>query len=117
MQKTLAAKDVLSRMTAGPPDAIVQGIQIRFACVLDDNDALFAAASCPKFNLLWLRDADRREQVKELLTAECCTTAPAAQSPPSVPPRRPAKVRWTFSLLRYSQRRTPTLQKRKSWTT
>ncbi|KAK0155357.1 hypothetical protein N1851_002314 [Merluccius polli] len=83
MQKTLAVKDDLSRMTAGLPDAIVQTC---FASVLDDKDALLAAVSCPKFKLRWLRDAGRRERVKELLTAECRRTiAPAAQSPASVP--------------------------------
>ncbi|XP_070409967.1 uncharacterized protein [Nothobranchius furzeri] len=63
----------------------LQAIQIRFAGVLDDKDALLAAASCPKFKLRWLRDAGRREQVKQLLTAECCTTAPLANNPASVP--------------------------------
>uniref|UniRef100_A0A668TV55 HAT C-terminal dimerisation domain-containing protein n=1 Tax=Oreochromis aureus TaxID=47969 RepID=A0A668TV55_OREAU len=81
MQKTQAVKDDLSRMTAGLPDAI----QTRFASVLDDKDALLAAASSPKFKLRWLRDAGRRERVKQLLTAECCTTAPLAKNPASVP--------------------------------
>ncbi|KAL3981353.1 GON-4-like protein [Sarotherodon galilaeus] len=85
MQKILAVKDALSRMTAGLPDAIVQAIQTRFAGVLDDKDALLAAASCPKFKLRWLRDAGRRERVKQLLTAECCTTAPVPKNPASVP--------------------------------
>ncbi|KAJ8398201.1 hypothetical protein AAFF_G00430450 [Aldrovandia affinis] len=85
MQKTLAVKDTLSQMTAGLPDSIVQAIQTRFAGVLDNKDALLAAVSCPKFKLRWLRDEGRRKQVKELLTAECRTTAPAAQSPASVP--------------------------------
>ncbi|KAK5616544.1 hypothetical protein CRENBAI_007778 [Crenichthys baileyi] len=84
-------------------------IQTRFAGVLDDKDALLAAVvSCPKFKLQWLRDAGRRERVKELLITECRTTAPALQLL--------AKVRWPFSLLRQSQRR-PTLQNSKSWTT
>ncbi|KAJ7999096.1 hypothetical protein DPEC_G00123940 [Dallia pectoralis] len=68
------------------PDAIVQAIQTRFAAVLDDKDALLAAVSCPTFKLRWLKDAGRRERVKELLRAECRhTTATAAQSPASVP--------------------------------
>ncbi|KAJ7986767.1 hypothetical protein DPEC_G00331800 [Dallia pectoralis] len=86
MQKTLAVKDALSRMTAGLPDAIVQAIQTHFAAELDDKDALLAAVSCPTFKLRWLKDAGRRERVKELLRAECRhTTATAAQSPASVP--------------------------------
>lgn len=40
--------------------------------------------SCPKFKLRWLRDADRREQVKQLLTEECRATAPPIQSSASV---------------------------------
>uniref|UniRef100_A0A3Q2VAM0 BED-type domain-containing protein n=1 Tax=Haplochromis burtoni TaxID=8153 RepID=A0A3Q2VAM0_HAPBU len=76
MQKTQAVKDDLSRMTA---------IQTRFTGVLDNKDALLAAASCPKFKLQWLRDTGRRERVKQLLTAECCTTAPLAKNPASVP--------------------------------
>uniref|UniRef100_A0A3B4G6N1 BED-type domain-containing protein n=1 Tax=Pundamilia nyererei TaxID=303518 RepID=A0A3B4G6N1_9CICH len=73
MQKTQAVKDDLSRVTA---------IQTRFTGVLDDKDALLAAASCPKFKL---RDTRRRERVQQLLTAECCTTAPLAKKPASVP--------------------------------
>lgn len=53
--------------------------------MLDNKDALLAAVSYTKFKLQWLRDESGREQLKELLTAECCTTAPAAQSPASVP--------------------------------
>ncbi|KAG1960435.1 hypothetical protein F2P79_006315 [Pimephales promelas] len=86
MQKTLDVKDALSRMTAGLPDAIVQAIQTRFGSVLDDKDALLAAVSCPKFKLRWLRDAGRRERVKELLIAECRrATTDTAQSSASVP--------------------------------
>ncbi|KAF4117996.1 hypothetical protein G5714_000047 [Onychostoma macrolepis] len=63
MQKTLAVKDTLSRMTAGLPDAIVQVCYPDSFCgVLDDKDALLASVSCPKFKLRWLRDAGRRER-------------------------------------------------------
>lgn len=61
-----------------------QAVQTRFANLLDDRGALLAAVSCPKFKLRWLRDADRREQVKQLLQDECCTIAPPPQSSASV---------------------------------
>uniref|UniRef100_A0A3P9QCL5 BED-type domain-containing protein n=1 Tax=Poecilia reticulata TaxID=8081 RepID=A0A3P9QCL5_POERE len=58
-----------------------QATKTRFAGVLDDKEACLAAVSCPKFKLRWLRDADRRERVKERLVAECRQVAPAPQSP------------------------------------
>ena len=61
-----------------------QAVQTRFANLLDDRGALLAAVRCPKFKLRWLRDAERREQVKQLLLAECRTTAHPAQSSASV---------------------------------
>ncbi|KAE8298870.1 hypothetical protein D5F01_LYC03379 [Larimichthys crocea] len=84
MQRALALKHTLSSMTAGLPDAIVQAVQTRFANLLDDRGALLAAVSCPKFKLRWMRDADRREQVKQLLQDECCTIASPRQSSASV---------------------------------
>ncbi|KAA0706661.1 Torsin-1A Dystonia 1 protein [Triplophysa tibetana] len=80
MQKTLAVKDALFRMTAGLPNAIVQAIQTRFAGVLDDKYALLEAVSCPKFKLHWLRDAGTIEQVKELPTAECHASVPTTSA-------------------------------------
>ncbi|XP_026021653.1 uncharacterized protein LOC113021288 [Astatotilapia calliptera] len=67
MSKTLALKDDLSRMTASLPDVIVKAIKTRFDAVLDSQEGLLAAATCPKFKLRWLRDERRREYVKELL--------------------------------------------------
>ncbi|KAG5277557.1 hypothetical protein AALO_G00118970 [Alosa alosa] len=80
MSKTLALKDDLSRMTASLPDAIVKAIKIRFDPVLDSQEGLLAAATCPKFKLRWLRDEHRREHVKELLIRECRKVAPAADN-------------------------------------
>ncbi|KTG47924.1 hypothetical protein cypCar_00047271 [Cyprinus carpio] len=80
MSKTLALKDDLSRMTASLPDVIVKAIKICFDAVLDSQEGLLAAATCPKFKLRWLKDERRREHLKVLLTTECRKTAPAADN-------------------------------------
>lgn len=64
---------------------IFQAIQTAFADVLDNKDAHLAAVSSPKFKLRWLRDDRRRQQVKELLTAECRRAAWAIEGPAPVP--------------------------------
>uniref|UniRef100_A0A3P9J0K6 HAT C-terminal dimerisation domain-containing protein n=1 Tax=Oryzias latipes TaxID=8090 RepID=A0A3P9J0K6_ORYLA len=46
-------------------------IQTRFSIVLDNKDALLAAISCPKFKLRWVKDGARKQQLKNLLVAEC----------------------------------------------
>uniref|UniRef100_A0A9J8BKG2 Uncharacterized protein n=1 Tax=Cyprinus carpio carpio TaxID=630221 RepID=A0A9J8BKG2_CYPCA len=80
MSKTLALKDDLSRMTASLPDVIVKAIKICFDAVLDSQEGLLAAATCPKFKLRWLKDERRREHLKVLLTTERRKNAPAADS-------------------------------------
>jgi len=59
---------------------ILQATKICFDAVLDSQEGLLAAATCPKFKLRWLRDERRREYLKELLTTECRKTAPAADN-------------------------------------
>uniref|UniRef100_A0A8C1X9L2 BED-type domain-containing protein n=1 Tax=Cyprinus carpio TaxID=7962 RepID=A0A8C1X9L2_CYPCA len=59
---------------------ILQTIKIRFDAVLDSQEGLLAAATCPKFKLRWLKDERRREHLKVLLTTECRKTAPAADN-------------------------------------
>uniref|UniRef100_A0A3Q2WY69 HAT C-terminal dimerisation domain-containing protein n=1 Tax=Haplochromis burtoni TaxID=8153 RepID=A0A3Q2WY69_HAPBU len=89
MSKTLALKDDLSRMTASLPDAL----KTRFDAVLDSQEGLVAAATCPKFKLRWLRDERRREYVKELLITECRKAAPATENTNvSQIPASPAKM-------------------------
>ncbi|RVE57797.1 hypothetical protein OJAV_G00202730 [Oryzias javanicus] len=71
MMKSLSLKDLLTKMTADLPDVIVKAIQTRFSIVLDNKDALLAAISCPKFKLRWVKDGARKQQLKNLLVAEC----------------------------------------------
>ncbi|KAL3980934.1 C-X-C chemokine receptor type 3 [Sarotherodon galilaeus] len=65
MQKTQAVKDNLSRMTAGLPDAIVHMLFSQLPVV---------AERCRK-----------EGASKTASSAECCTTAPVAKNPASVP--------------------------------
>uniref|UniRef100_A0A3P9C291 HAT C-terminal dimerisation domain-containing protein n=1 Tax=Maylandia zebra TaxID=106582 RepID=A0A3P9C291_9CICH len=59
---------------------MLQAIKTRFDAVLDSQEGLLAAATCPKFKLRWLRDERRREYVKELLITECRKAAPATEN-------------------------------------
>lgn len=64
-------------------NSIFQAIHTRDVVELDDKDVLLGVDSCPKLKFQWMRWAGRKERVKLLLTTECCTAAPAAQSPQS----------------------------------
>lgn len=68
---------------------IFQAIKTRFADTLESRDALLAAVSMPKFKLWWVKEDERRERTKELLSSECRTLHPdpadgiPATSPPA----------------------------------
>uniref|UniRef100_A0A672FLL1 BED-type domain-containing protein n=1 Tax=Salarias fasciatus TaxID=181472 RepID=A0A672FLL1_SALFA len=68
MSRTVALKPGLSRMTAGLADAIA--IKTRFGSVMDSKEALLAACTLPKFKLRWLKEENRREVLRTLLTAD-----------------------------------------------
>ena len=72
---------------------VFQAIKTRFARVLEDNDALLAAATLPKFKLRWLRGQERKDLVKASLVAECRKYVPEQDEHPGETPttqRRPS---------------------------
>lgn len=73
ISKTLATKNDLSQMTIGLPEIIVRAIKSRFANVIDAKEALLSAVSLPKFKLRWVKDEDKQDFIKTLLTTECRT--------------------------------------------
>ncbi|KAL7372273.1 hypothetical protein ABVT39_013095 [Epinephelus coioides] len=73
MPRTLALQHGLSRMTADLPGVIVQAIKTRFAPVLESREALLAALTLPKFKARWIGAAERKEEARALLIAECRT--------------------------------------------
>uniref|UniRef100_H2MY53 HAT C-terminal dimerisation domain-containing protein n=1 Tax=Oryzias latipes TaxID=8090 RepID=H2MY53_ORYLA len=72
MKPLTAALDILQGDEC-PYGALLNtcAIQTRFSIVLDNKDALLAAISCPKFKLRWVKDGARKQQLKNLLVAEC----------------------------------------------
>ncbi|KAL7386545.1 hypothetical protein ABVT39_010018 [Epinephelus coioides] len=73
MSRTLALQHGLSRMTADLPGVIVQAIKTRFTPVLESREALLAALTLPKFKAQWIGGAERKEEARALLIAECHT--------------------------------------------
>ncbi|KAG1924732.1 hypothetical protein F2P79_025968 [Pimephales promelas] len=70
MSRTLALRDEL-RMTASLPDVIVQAIKTRFSSLMDNKKALLAAVTLPKFKLRWIREEEKKDTVRAMLTTEC----------------------------------------------
>uniref|UniRef100_A0A672HM29 BED-type domain-containing protein n=1 Tax=Salarias fasciatus TaxID=181472 RepID=A0A672HM29_SALFA len=75
MSKTLEVKDSLTVAT-GLPEAVVEAIKVRFACVLESKDAMLAAATLPKFKLRWVKEQWKKEMIKGMLVAECHKITP-----------------------------------------
>ncbi|ROI16497.1 hypothetical protein DPX16_4531 [Anabarilius grahami] len=70
MSRMLALRDEF-RMTASLPDVIVQAIMVRFSSVMDNKEALLAAVTLPKFKLRWIREEEKKDTVRAMLTTEC----------------------------------------------
>lgn len=49
----------------------LQAIKTRFGPVLESHNALLAAVTLPKFKVRWLKEEQRRDALKTLLTREC----------------------------------------------
>uniref|UniRef100_A0A8C1V5X7 HAT C-terminal dimerisation domain-containing protein n=1 Tax=Cyprinus carpio TaxID=7962 RepID=A0A8C1V5X7_CYPCA len=65
MSRTLALQDEL-RMTASLPDVIVQ---VGFASMMDNKEALLAEDTLPKFKLRWIREEEKKDTVRAMLTS------------------------------------------------
>lgn len=48
-----------------------QAIKVRFAEVLESDNAMLAAVTLPRFKLRWLRTQEKKDKAKETLLAEC----------------------------------------------
>ncbi|XDV25468.1 hypothetical protein PO909_029384 [Leuciscus waleckii] len=70
MSRTLALRDEL-RMTASLPDVIVLAIKISFSSMMDNKKTLLAAVTLPKFKLRWIREEEKKDTVRAMLTTEC----------------------------------------------
>lgn len=53
---------------------LAQAIKTRFASVLDIEEALLAAVTLPKFKVWWLKEEDRRDALRTLLTTKRCAS-------------------------------------------
>lgn len=56
---------------------------MRFACVLESNDAMLAAATLPKFKLRWVKEQAKKERIKGMLIAECHKIVPVPEQQPA----------------------------------
>ncbi|KAL3991392.1 C-C motif chemokine 4 [Sarotherodon galilaeus] len=70
MSRTLALQDEL-KLTASLPDIIVKAIKVRFSSMMDNKEALLAAVTLPKFKLRWIREEEKKDMVRVMLTTEC----------------------------------------------
>uniref|UniRef100_A0A8C6U382 HAT C-terminal dimerisation domain-containing protein n=1 Tax=Neogobius melanostomus TaxID=47308 RepID=A0A8C6U382_9GOBI len=86
MSRTVALKQGLSRRTAGLPDAIVEVGLFYIEFQFSHSKALLAAVTLPQFKLRWLKEEDRREALRTLLTTECRATRNDGQEDDDVTP-------------------------------
>uniref|UniRef100_A0AAZ1Y1Y5 BED-type domain-containing protein n=1 Tax=Oreochromis aureus TaxID=47969 RepID=A0AAZ1Y1Y5_OREAU len=74
MSRTLALQDEL-KLTASLPDIIA--IKVRFSSMMDNKEAKLAAVTLPKFKLRWIREEEKKDMVRPMLTTECHHKNPA----------------------------------------
>ena len=70
IKKLVAVKPNLSSMTIGLPDAIEEAIRHRFRIVFQNNSAIIAAITLPKFRLKWVDSQSSKNLYKQMLIQE-----------------------------------------------
>ncbi|KAL4009585.1 hypothetical protein ACER0C_003437 [Sarotherodon galilaeus] len=70
MSRTLALQDEL-KLSASLPDIIVKASKVHFSSMMDNKEALLVAVTLPKFKLRWIREEEKKDMVRAMLTTEC----------------------------------------------
>ena len=70
IKKVVALQADLSSMTIGLAGAVEDAIRHRFEKVLQNDDAILAAVTLPKFKLKWVKSQNKKSLYKQMLIQE-----------------------------------------------
>ena len=70
IKKVVALKPDLSSMTVGLAGCVEDAIRIRFQKVFNDDNAIIAAITVPKFKLKWVETQSKKDLYKQILIQE-----------------------------------------------
>ena len=70
IKKVVALRPDLSSMTIGLVGAVEDAIRHRFQRVFQNNNAIIAAVSVPKFKLKWVESSSKKDLYKQMLIQE-----------------------------------------------
>lgn len=81
--------------------------------MMDNKEALLAAVILPKFKLCWIREEEKKDTVRAMLTTECFGLSLEDQQHNAQHHNKPANSSDYFFHLK--RKIVPTLLKQKSW--